>query len=97
MIYSTKMMYVDPDNPVTEMDEVDMLSQATLRHTDKMAEETAKQLYALQEQIDELRRMSTVNKILATAQQKTIDLSSERLDKVIGAIVIAREEEESEK
>ena len=51
-----------------------------------------KQSYALQEQIDELRRMSTANKILATAQQKTIDLLSERLDNVLGAIVIAGEE-----
>lgn len=45
-----------------------------------------KQLYALQEQIDELRRMSTANKILATANKKTQDLLSKRLDKVMEVI-----------
>ena len=44
---------------------------------------TAKELYALQDQIDELRRIATANKIIAKAQQKTIDLLSTRLDKVL--------------
>ena len=54
-------------------------------HTDEKYDISTEQatLWALQEQVDELRRMSTANKILATAQQKTIDLLSERLDKVM--------------
>ena len=55
-----------------------------MNHTDTFTEQaTAKELYALQNQIDEVRRIATANKIIATAQQKTIDLLSKRLDKVL--------------
>ena len=51
---------------------------------------TAKELAALDQRV-------TAARIEAKAQQLTIDLISERLDRVIGAIVTAREEEENEK
>ena len=55
-----------------------------MTYTDTFSEQaTAKELYALQNQIDEVRRIATANKIIATAQQKTIDLLSKRLDKVL--------------
>ncbi len=63
-----------------------------MTYTDNFTEQAIdKQLYALQEQIDELRRMATANKILATALNKRQDLFSRRLDRVVGAIVITKE------
>lgn len=56
-------------------------------YTDNFTEQaTQRELYALQQQIDELRRMATANNILATAQQKRLDLQSLRLDKMLGYI-----------
>ena len=71
--------------------EDEMLANALVETDNSNAKNTdiqaiQRELYALQEQIDELRRMSTANKIIAKAQQATIDLLSERLDKVLGAI-----------
>ena len=55
-----------------------------MNYTDTFTEQaTDKELYALQSQIDEVRRIATANKIIAKLQQKTIDLLSERLDKVL--------------
>ena len=52
---------------------------------------------AVERSYEEAKVLLTAAKIEAKLQQKTIDLISERLDKVIGAIVTAREEEENEK
>jgi len=58
-----------------------------MTYTDNFTEQaTQRELYALQQQIDELRRMATANKILATAQQKRQDLFSLRLDKILECI-----------
>ena len=55
-----------------------------MNYTDTFTEQaTDKELYALQSQIDEVRRIATANKIIAKLQQKTIDLLSKRLDKVL--------------
>ena len=62
--------------------------EATYQFTEQA---TAKELYALQDQIDELRRIATANKIIAKAQQKTIDLLSKRLDKVLEFIRLSED------